>query len=310
MSTADREARLDEADFPGALAAWRTEFSGREDSLEASWELAEIEERWGDSLFFADDPGSAEHYQAAQRALIPQGVTFSSSEENQRRMDAHGRLTNKLYAIGGDGKARSPHDEAQPHPRFKLVAREPPKKSKAARPVAPEPEPPRPSKAARLEAVLEARKTRIREQSELGSLYGRGDQWAQHRLGELWLKAASALAQNHQQLAQGACEWSYHHFERYNKLWTAHLPASRFDSDGGLEMMDVQGVERLLAVGAPESPAPEWAALLVDGDWQAALTAFGPPAPEFEPLAAVLADACTAAGRKDEALRVLTNISS
>jgi hypothetical protein len=289
MSLSSHAALLDAGDFPGALAAWRAEFSGREDSLEASWELAEIEERWGDSLFFSADFGSASHYQAAQRALIPPGAMFSSSEENQRRMEAYGRLTNKLYAIGGDGKPRLPHDDAQPHPRFKT---NPPREETA---------PPQKSKVERREAVAEARKTRTKDQSELGRLYGT-DQWAHHRLGELWLKAATALARNHQQLAQIACEWSYHHFEHYNRLWTAHLPASRFDSDGHEEMMEVGSLQNSLATGAEESPAPEWVPPLLDGDWQTARAALGPdaPAPVFEPLAALLADACKTADGMSE----------
>jgi hypothetical protein len=82
MSPSSHAALLDAGDYDGAQAAWRAEFSGREDSLEASWELAEIEERWGDSICFSGESGSAGHYQAAQRALVPPGAMFSSSEEN------------------------------------------------------------------------------------------------------------------------------------------------------------------------------------------------------------------------------------
>ena len=75
--------------------------------LEGTWELAETEELLGDSLFFNGESGAAVHYQAAQRALMPLGVVFSSREENDRRMEAFQRIVTKLYGIGGDGKARA-----------------------------------------------------------------------------------------------------------------------------------------------------------------------------------------------------------
>lgn len=299
MAQSDRAARLDEGDFSGALADWKAEFGGREELLEASWERAEIEERWGDSLFFGGEPGSAAHYQAAQRALVPPGTMFSSSAESERRMEAHGRLTNKLYAIGPDGKPRPRHD-AQPHPRFNPIVRG---KETA-------PEPPKKSKAERREAILRARQTKTREQTELGQLHHDSDHWRHHHLGELWLEAAKALALNHPRDAHRACEWSRHYFELYNKAWSAHLPASRWDSDGGAEMMDVQNLESSLATGLPESPPPDWAPLLLEGDWQGALAAFGgdAPAPEFKPLAILLADACQTAGREDAARELLAKL--
>ena len=48
--TSDSTALMAAGDFAGARAAWQ---DNPADSLAASWELAEIEERWGDALFFA-----------------------------------------------------------------------------------------------------------------------------------------------------------------------------------------------------------------------------------------------------------------
>lgn len=298
MATSDRAARLDEADYSGALAAWRTEFGGREDSHAATWELAGLEERWGDSLFFGAEPGSLAHYQAAQRALVPPGTTFSSSQESERRMEAYARLTDKLYAIAPDGTPRPGHN-GQPHPRFQPIAR---RKETA-------PAPPAKSKAERREAVLTARQTRTKHQTELGQLPDDGDHWRYHRLGESWLAAAHALASNHPDDARRACNWSLHYFELYNKAWTAHLPASRWDPDGGEEIMEVQNLENSLAASMPQSPPPDWVPLLLEGAWQHALAAFGgEPAPEFKPLARLLADACQTAGRPEAAQRVLAKL--
>ena len=87
------------------------------EGLEGTWELAETEELLGDSLFFSGAPGSVVHYRAAQRALIPVGVVFSSRDENDRRMAAFQRIATKLYRIGSDGSAL-PSDECKAHPRY------------------------------------------------------------------------------------------------------------------------------------------------------------------------------------------------
>lgn len=267
-------------------------FSGRQDSLVASWELARIEERWGDSLFFGGEADSAVHYQAAQRALFPLGMVFSSGQESDRRMDAYTRLTNKRYAIGPDGKPRPGHD-AQPHPCFKPIV---PRKVSA-------PPPLKKPEAERREAVLHARETRTKPHTELGQLDDESDHWRSHHLGELWLQAAQALALNHPADARRACQWSLHYFELYHKAWNAHLSASRWDSDGGEEIVEVQDLENSLAASTPESPPPDWVPLLLDGAWQRALAAFGDdaPAPEFKPLVVLLAGACQTAGRQEAA---------
>ena len=123
------------------------------------------------------------------------------------------------------------------------------------------------------------------ERTGLDQLYRDGDHWHDHHLGELWLAAARELAPNHPADAQRACQWSHHYFELYNKAWTAHLPASRWDSDGGAEMMEVQEFDGALVTDGAGSPVPDWVAGMLEGDWRKALAALGGGAsgPEKEP---------------------------
>jgi hypothetical protein len=110
-------ALLEEGDFSDALASCLQEFSSRPDSLEASWAIAEIEERWGDSLLLAGELDAAGHFRAARMALIPPRAQFTSIEENNRRMEAHSRVADKLSAIDPTGKLR-PGQDVRPHPNF------------------------------------------------------------------------------------------------------------------------------------------------------------------------------------------------
>ena len=260
-------------DYAAEFSAWQLEYTGREDSLDASWALATIEEQWGDSLFFSGAPDSAVHYRAAQRSLVPPGALFSSSEENERRMEAHRRLTDKLYAIGPDGLPRPETPARGTDDRF-LSSVNFSTKPCLAKPCLTKP------------------------QTALGQLDDPGNHWRYRDLGDLWLAAARALGPRHPADARRACQWSRHYLELYNRAWTAHLPASRWDSDGGSEIAEVQDLENALPADIEETPSPEWVAMLLDGDWQGALAACGdlPPAPEFKPLNAILADACQVAG--------------
>jgi len=289
-------ALLEEGDFPGARAAWEEKFAGREDSFEASWDLAEVEERWGDSLFFREEAGAATHFQASRMALVPPGAQFSSREENDRRMEAQHRVTNKLYAIDAYGTPR-PGQDGQPHPNS----------SRNGLRAKPEPEPPRPSIAERRAAALELSQTTAMEQTEFARLFQSGGHWLYYDLGAKWRDAGKALAGSHPLGARRAYAWSMHYFERYNKDWTAHLPASRWDSDGGEDMMEVEDLTNSLAASQAGTPLPAWIESLLAGDWQSALSAMGnhPPAPEFRPLAGLLSEACRAAGREDAARRIL-----
>jgi hypothetical protein len=223
------------------IASWRAEFAGREDSLEATWELAQIEEAAG-------------HYQEAQRTLVPPGVRFTSAEQNQRRMNAFQRLTEKLYELGPDGKPRGSVQE---------------------------------SKAERRAAVEAAVEKRTLDETPFGQLYRNADHWTHHAVAESWLTAARELAPSHPEEARRACAWSSHYFEKYAQAWSAHLPASRWDSDGGQEMMEVNELESSLSgTGGPD--LPEWVRQLLNGDCDTAAALFPDESGELPGLAAVL----------------------
>jgi hypothetical protein len=289
MAKPDWAGLLDEGDFPGARAAWEQKFAGREDSFEASWDLAEVEERWGDSRFFGGEPGAAAHYQAACTVLLPPGTQYSSREENDRRMAAHHRVTNKLYAMDNYGKPRPGHD-GRPHPN-----------SYRTKPRAkPEPQPARPSVSERRAATVKSRQTLALHQTELATLFETGDHSLYRDLGDKWRNAGEVLAESHPEAARRAYAWSVYYFERYYKAWTAHLPASRWDSDGGQDIAEIQNLTNSLAASPSETPLPAWVESLLAGDWQSARSAMGyhPPAPEFGLLAGLLAEACRAAGRE------------
>ncbi len=260
-----------------ALDTWRTKFAGREDSLDATWELAAIEEQCGDTLFESGEKGSRAHYMAAQRALIPRGTIFSSREENDRRMEAYTRLTNKLYEIGGDGRRRGWQPPSPPEPP---------------------PPPPRPvEKAGRAErraTVQNKARKRERRDTELGLQYHAEGHFGIYELARKWFDAAKALAPNYPDAARTACQWSRHCFERYNDEWTAHLPASRWDSDGGQELSEV--VEFQNSLGTADAAPPAWAELFLKGEVRRAVRALEEPPPEFQPLAALLATARHFAG--------------
>jgi hypothetical protein len=114
----------------------------------------------------------------------------------------------------------------------------------------------------------------------------------------MWLDAAKALAPGYPAQASSACDWSRYYFELYNKAWTAHLPASRWDSDGEQEISEVLALKDSLATGSAEWP-PAWVAMLIEGELRRAIALLpkDAPPPEFEPLAAILSDARKIAGR-------------
>lgn len=78
------------------------------DPLASDLVLAEIEERSGDQLWFADRPGSAAHYRLAQDILLPRAVQFDAGEEAEQRQQAWTRISNKLhYGTGSNGCRRA-----------------------------------------------------------------------------------------------------------------------------------------------------------------------------------------------------------
>jgi hypothetical protein len=244
---------------------------------EASWELAALEECRGDALFFADEAGAASHYRAACAALLPPGRMWDSREENDRRMEAHRRVTEKLYAIDPYGKAREGHN-GQPHPAFR-------------------PPEPKPTIAERRAAAQALRRDNDIRKTEWASLFRDAGHWQFYELAGKWRDAGDALAASHPTAARCAFAWSLFYFEEYNREWTAHLPASRWDSDGGIEMSEVQERCDSLAAADAGDSLPAWIESLLAGDWRAAQVELGAGVPpEWRPLGALLDEAGRAAG--------------
>lgn len=296
MASTDWAALLDQGEFAAALDAWRLCFQGAEESRDATWVRAEIEERWGDAFFFGKEPGAAGHYHAALGALVPQGVMFTSLEENDRRMEAHGRVMNKIYATDGSGRPR-PGNDGVPHPNARLEA--PPPKHVVV--------PEAPAITQRREAVLHAREARKRQELPAAALFRDAGHWQHHLLGQMWSDAGKALAPSFPDEARRAYAWSQLYFELYNAAWSANLPASRWDSDGGQEIMEVQEAVSALGLRGTETECPAWIRALLEGDWREALTALGGqyPPENFQVLAKILASICHAAG-EEEGARFLT----
>jgi hypothetical protein len=267
------------SDWAGAHAAWKQQFAGREDAPDASWELARIEECQGDSFFFAGEAGAAPHYHAACAALAPPAAHWASREENDRRMEAHARVTAKLYAIDPYGKARPSHN-GQPHPDFQLTERR--TDFQHAEPQAETPQ---------------LRPTNSIQQTDWAALFRDSGHWQFYSLGGQWREAGQVLAAPYPEAARRAFDWSLYYYECYNRDWTTHLPASRWDTDGGQDMMEVQQLIDSLSGDDPGTPPPTWVQHLLDGNWRAALDTAGTDRPsEFQPLIALLDEACRAAG--------------
>jgi hypothetical protein len=281
-------AAFDPHAYAIAVEAWRARYAGREDALEATWARAEIEERRAEAIFLAGEAGAATHYHAALRALVPQGARFDSAEENDRRMQAYRRITERLYQIGPDGRSRS-------------APLQPPAPAAFAPPALPPPPPPAPA------AFAAPAFPPPPPRSHIDQLHRDADHWHRYRLASLWFDAARMLAPRFPRQAARACEWSVRYYERYREDWSAHLPASRWDSDGGAEMAEVRSFAAGLGAGDPDASPPLWVERLTDGDWVAALDALGAgaPDPNLRPLALLLADACVCGGLPDAAARLL-----
>jgi hypothetical protein len=271
-----------QSDWAAARAAWKQQFAGCEEAPDASWELARIEECQGDSFFFAGEAGAAPHYHAACAALAPPSAHWASREENDRRMEAHARVTAKLYAIDPYGKPRPSHD-GRPHPDFRLAEQRTEQRAEQL--------------AERRAAALELRATNAIRQTDWVALFRDSGHWQFYTLGGEWREAGKALAASYPKAARRAFAWSLHYYECYNRDWTAHLPASRWDTDGGQDMMEVQELIDSLPADDPGTPPPSWVEHLLDGNWRAALDTLGAnPPSEFQPLIALLDEASRAAG--------------
>ncbi|MBS1875502.1 MAG: hypothetical protein JSU00_19975 [Acidobacteria bacterium] len=206
---------------------------------------AEREELAGDALFFANQPGAGAHYHKARAALFPPGELLDSAEENERRMTAHRRLTEKLYALDNYDLPRPGHP-VEAHPDFVPVP--------------------------------ERFDVPVRHSALAARFVGQGH-FADRDLGAEWREVGEALAAAHPRAARRAFEWSLHFLELYNRAWTAHLPASRWDSDGGFEMDEITQLAESLGRGA-DADLPGWVEELLEGDWESAgRTAGNEPVP-------------------------------
>ena len=81
------------------------------------------------------------------------------------------------------------------------------------------------------------------------------DHWTDLGLGDRWREAGEALGP-YPEGARRAYAWSVYFYERYHRSWSAHLPASRWDSDGGGEMMEVHELAQALVANPSEAPLP------------------------------------------------------
>lgn len=320
--------------YRAALAALAEEFRGREESLEATFRLAELHEMWGDAEFFCAGKDGPPHYRHAMSLLFPQGLMFDNAEEHDRRMAAYSRMSDKIRSVNGYGYAREQDlPSCRPHPDFRMstdrqaeiraigerLAAE--RAAEAARPrgilpftwpeeEAPEyvlaepllPDPPRPrpvlpppvdtSFGISLEPKPRApapdprpRRARRDPWAELAT----GDHWRCYGLASALQEAGDLLAEIDNELAAEAYDKSFAFFEDYSRAWSANLPASRWDSDGGQEMMAVSA--RRGALRRVSKTVPPWVRWVFEGNWQRALAALPDehPGEVWKPVLAVLA---------------------
>ena len=313
-------------DYGAALTAVAEEFRGRETSLEATFRFAEVHEQWGDSEFFFGGAGGPKHYHHAMRLLFPPGLMFDDAQEHGRRMEAYSRMSDKIRSVNGAGFARDQDlPGAKPHPDFRIPAdreaeiraiadrlaaeRAAEEQASAARqrpfwelPAEPEPAPeergapadrdalPAAASAARSEARLFA--------SELARAFG-GGHWAEYAVAEAFAKGGYALASLSDEMAAVAYDWSLEFYTRYQRSWTAHLPASRWDSDGGSEMAAVE--QRRAALTPVSKTLPPWIRWLLAGNLTRACAALPDerPADDFTPFLSLLAQALVGGGKPE-----------
>lgn len=109
----DWRTLLQQGDFSTA-SHWADEhFREQPDSPDAVWTTAEILERWGDSLFFRQQPGARPHYVSASAVLTDHAA--DSSEEAHRRTAADERVWDKIRAVDASGHGL-PWYHYDPHP--------------------------------------------------------------------------------------------------------------------------------------------------------------------------------------------------
>jgi hypothetical protein len=104
-------------------------------------------------------------------------------------------------------------------------------------------------------------------ETKIEIIMSRLDHWAALSLGDDWMKAAEALAPHNSQAAENAYLWAKFCFTLYNKAWTAHAGASRWDPDGSDFLAEVDtALEKLHSHPIASDPLPSWASELLDGN--------------------------------------------
>jgi hypothetical protein len=147
-------------------------------------------------------------------------------------------------------------------------------------------------------AALELRRENALRDTEWAALFRDAGHWVFYELAMKWRGAGEALTASCPDAARRAFAWSIYYFDGYNREWTAHLPASRWDPDGTLELVEAQELSDALAAGGGAAALPGWVESLLAGDWRSADSDLGehPPAPEFQLLGALLDEARRTAG--------------
>lgn len=337
-------------DYRAALAALAAEFRGREESLEATYRLAELHELWGDAEFFGAGKDGPPHYRHAMSLLFPTGLMFDNAEEHDRRMAAYSRMSDKIRSVNGYGYAREQDlPSCEPHPDFRMSAERlaeigaigerlaAEREAEAARPkgilpftwpseeapeyelaepLLPAPPPPRPVLPPPVDTsfgISLDRQPRAPEPDPPPRSPARRDGWAElanddhwrcHSLGSALREAGDLLSEINDELAAEAYDRSLTFFEAYSRAWTANLPASRWDSDGGQEMAQVSA--RRGALRRVSKTVPPWVRWVFAGNWQRALAALPDehPGEVWKPVLTVLAYAPPVPGHAEAERRL------
>lgn len=91
--------------------------------------------------------------------------------------------------------------------------------------------------------------------------------------GERWEAVGDALVAVAPAWAAAAYDRAADQYQAYDEAWRAHLPASRWDADGGAYLEPLARKQAALPVAEAAAPAT-WLEALCAGDTEAALTRF------------------------------------
>jgi hypothetical protein len=126
------------------------------------------------------------------------------------------------------------------------------------------------------------------DQTEFARRFQSAGHWLHLDLGDHWLNAGIAFTAAYPSAARRAFDWSRFYLEAYNRAWSEHLPASRWDGDAGDQIMKVIKLQRALPDAPPgEPPLPAWVYQLLAGNWP--IEDIPPhPSPPFDALLPLL----------------------